>query len=178
MIKILSPWPGGKNFYLLPLGSSLLGLLVAEGLDTPFAPTAAGLVVSGFLCVVSLVVPRGQRFRWGAAAVTVSTVLSLVSMQLPSALRPEHDPGVVELCALLLIIVGACRRFRPVRASAMAFTASLAVILWLMRTPAEHIDPHMGAIHTALLCCCVLAAVCGLGLRLADRQRSIAALSH
>ena len=75
---------------LVPAGVLVLALLVAEGLNTGFAPTAAATIVTGGLCVVALFVPPARFFLVAACAVAASLALSVTELQLTQ--RPENTP--------------------------------------------------------------------------------------
>ncbi len=150
-------------------GAAVAVALVAEGLDTAFAPTTAGVVVSGAVVVLALWVPVERLTRHVVLAVAASCALSVVSTRL--AERPEHTPGMTELCALLLIVARVFRRCSIVRATVLAAGAAVAAVLLPLRISAPGYAA-LNLVEPAVLCGLVLAAVLGLCLRLRDSLRA------
>jgi signal transduction histidine kinase len=142
---------------------------VFEGYDTRFVPTAVATVACGGLCAAAVVVPLERLPRFAALAVTASGVLSVVSANLSQ--RPEHTPGLVELCALLALVARAVRQLRPVKAAFVVTGASVAVGLVPLRL-SEVNDEHLSLMETALILCLLPAVLAGLCLWLRDRLRA------
>ncbi|WP_314172268.1 sensor histidine kinase [Streptomyces winkii] len=161
--------PSVGQALLVLTAAVLLALVVAESWDTRFVPTAVGTVVSGALCLAALVVPVELLPRAAALAMTASAVLSVVSANLDH--RPEHTPGMVELCALLALAARTVRHLRLLKATAFVAGASVAVALVPLRlSDADH--EHLNLLETALSVCVVAAVLAGLCLRLRDRLRA------
>jgi len=169
MNRALRYRPALRRAFLALLAAGLLTLLVAEGRDTRFAPTAVATVVSGGLCAGAVVVPRERLPRWAALAVGASCVLSVVSANLSQ--RPEHTPGMLELCALLALVARAVRHFRPVRGTATVAGAGVAVALVPLRL-SDAGDEALALLESALSLCVLTAVLVGLCLWLRDRLRA------
>ncbi|MGI5492463.1 sensor histidine kinase [Microtetraspora malaysiensis] len=151
------------------LAAGVAALLLAEGLDTGFAPTTAGVVVCGALCVAALVAPPDRFPSLTAVAVTASFLFSLASTY--ATRRPEHTPGMTELFALLLLVARAARRSPPLQATVLTAGSSLAVMALPLRIrPSEYV--HLALIEPVLLCCLPLMIMLGLLLRLRDLLRA------
>ncbi|WP_066938401.1 sensor histidine kinase [Microtetraspora fusca] len=151
------------------LTAGVAALLLAEGLDTGFAPTTAGVVICGALCVAALAAPPTRSPSLTAVAVTASFLFSLASTW--ATRRPEHTPGMTELFALLLLVARAARRSPPLQAAALTAGSSLAVMALPLRIrPSEYI--HLTLIESVLLCCLPLMIMLGLLLRLRDLLRA------
>ncbi|GAA0441367.1 histidine kinase [Streptomyces olivaceiscleroticus] len=154
---------------LLLAAAVVLALLVVEGANTGFVPTAAATVATGALCVAALVV-RPARFPLVAAgAVTASAVLTVVTTQLTH--RPENTPGMTELCALLLVTARAVRLLPLLRTVVLVPAAACAAGVLLLRMPGT--EWHTAATFVApfVLLGAVLAVVLGLYLRVLDTLR-------
>ncbi|WP_070014025.1 histidine kinase [Streptomyces abyssalis] len=158
-----------RQVLLVVVGGVLLAVLAFEGRDTGFLPTAVGTVVTGALCVAALAVPRELLPRCAAFAVTASAALSIVSFNLSQ--RPEHTPGLLELCALLALVARAVRHLRPVKAELLVTAAGLAVALIPLRL-SKLTAEHLNLLETALFFCVLAAIPAGLHLRLRDRLRA------
>ncbi|MFI9027789.1 sensor histidine kinase [Streptomyces sp. NPDC053560] len=154
---------------LLLAAAAVLALLVAEGANTGFVPTAVATVLTGALCVAALVV-RPARFPLAAAvAVTASAVLTVVTTQLTH--RPENTPGMVELCALLLLIARAVRLLPLLRAVVLVPAAACAAGLLLLRMPDTEWHTAGTFVAPFVLLGAALAVVLGLYLRVLDTLR-------
>ncbi|MFE2942110.1 sensor histidine kinase [Streptomyces sp. NPDC059255] len=154
---------------LVMAGAAVLAVLVAEGLNTGFAPTAAATTVTGGLCVVALFVPPARFFLVAGGAVAASLALSVTEMQLTQ--RPENTPGMTELCALLLLIARTVRHQSPVRNIALLPPTAVAAPLLLLRIPATEYEYVKTIGAPVLLFATVLMVVLGLYLRLVDTLR-------
>ncbi|WP_050988491.1 sensor histidine kinase [Streptomyces xiaopingdaonensis] len=165
----------GRALFCL-VAAAVLALLVAEGRETGYAPTAAATVLAGALCAAALAAPARYFPLATAVAVTFSGGLSLVTTQL--AHRPETTPGLTELSVLLLLVTRSVRLLSPWRAAAFAPAAGLAAGLTCFRLP-ESEWPLLGTfVAPALAGCAALALVLGLYLRLLDRLRTRQRLSE
>ncbi|MFE3740216.1 sensor histidine kinase [Streptomyces sp. NPDC059134] len=150
-------------------GAAVLALLVAEGLNTGFAPTSAATAVAGGLCVVALLVPPARFPLVAGCAVAASLALSVTTMQLDQ--RPENTPGLTELCALLLLIARTVRHLSPLWNIALMPPTGVAAALLLLRIP-DTDYAHVKTIGApVLLLAGVLMIVLGLYLRLVDTLR-------
>ncbi|MFF4792944.1 sensor histidine kinase [Streptomyces sp. NPDC001276] len=156
---------------LVLAGVLVLALLVAEGLNTGFAPTAAATTVTGGLCVVALFAPPVRFPLVAGCAVAASLALSVTELRLPQTLRPENTPGMTELCALLLMIARTVRLQPLLRITALLPPASVAAGLLLLRLPETEFDRVKTYGVPAVLFGVVLMVVLGLYLRLLDTLR-------
>ncbi|WP_405805225.1 sensor histidine kinase [Streptomyces sp. NBC_01187] len=149
----------------------LLTLLVAEGLATGYAPTAAATIVSGGLCVAALVVPAGWFSRTAALALVWSLALTVVTTQLVQ--RPEVTFGVGEMAALLLLTARAIRIGRRLLTTvALALGSGLATAVEPLRLQELEYHNVGNYLEPVLALGFVLATVLGLYLRLLDTYRS------
>ncbi|MFE1175088.1 sensor histidine kinase [Streptomyces sp. NPDC058773] len=168
------PFRGRSRTYqalFLLAGVLVLALLVAEGLNTGFVPTAAATTVTGGLCVVVLFV-RPARFPLAVGcAVAASLALSVAELQLPQHLRPENTPGLAELCALLLMIARTVRLQSLLRVIALGSAASVAALLLLLRIPVTESSKVLAIEVPVLLFALVLMVMLGLYLRRVDILR-------
>ncbi|MEU6486112.1 histidine kinase [Streptomyces sp. NPDC046887] len=154
---------------LVLAGIPVLALLVAEGLNTGFAPTAAATAATGALCVAALVVPPARFPLVAGCAVAASLALSLATLGLTQ--RPENTPGTTELCALVLVVARAVRREPLLRIIALALPASAAAGLLLLRLPEASYGQVAAYGAPAVLFALVLMVVLGLYLRVVDALR-------
>ncbi|MGP8297663.1 sensor histidine kinase [Streptomyces inhibens] len=150
------------------VGAALVVLVVLEGLNAPYLLVAAATAVSGVLCLTALVVPDRLFARQVALATAASCALTLVETQLPH--RPENTPGMVELCALLLLITRAVRRHVLWKAVALAAGAALAAVLLPLRI-AEWDDHLKDLIALIAVFAVPFMVVLGWSLRLWDTLR-------
>ncbi|GGX31170.1 sensor histidine kinase [Streptomyces noursei] len=120
-----------QRAFLCLVGAVLVVLVVLEGLNAPYLPMAAATAVSGVLCLAALVAPERLLARQVGLATAVSCSLSLVEAQLRH--RPENTPGMVELCAVLLLITRAVRRYPASKAVAYAAGPAIAAVLLSLR---------------------------------------------
>ncbi|MGW1209013.1 sensor histidine kinase [Streptomyces sp. NPDC002499] len=156
---------------LLPAGVPVLALLVVEGLNTRFLPTTIAAVVTGAACVTALVVPPARFPLAVGCAVVASLALSVADVQLPQNHRPENTPGLMELCALLLLIARTVRLRSLPGIAALVPATSAAAGLLLLRIPESEYD-HVKTLGVpVLLVFIVLMVVLGLYLRLVDTVR-------
>ncbi|MEU9121039.1 ATP-binding protein [Streptomyces sp. NPDC048506] len=168
MISALRARSGTQQALLCLVGAALVVLVVLEGLNAPYLPVAAATAASGVLCLAALVVPERLFARQVALATAASCTLTVVETQLPH--RPENTPGMVELCALLLLITRAVRRHRPLKAVALAAGPALAAVLLPLRI-AEW-DHHLKDLITLIAVVAVpFMVVLGWCLRLWDTLR-------
>ncbi|MFI0790712.1 sensor histidine kinase [Streptomyces lydicus] len=157
------------------VGAALVVLVALEGLNAPYLPMAAATAASGVLCLSALVVPKRLFARQVALATAVSCALTVLETQLPQ--RPENTPGLVELCALLLLITRAVRRHPLWKAVVWAAGPALAAVLLPLRI-AER-DQHVVTLITLIAVVAVpFMVVLGWCLRLWDtlRERERAAV--
>lgn len=169
MLRAFSSLRFHRQILLVTTAGVLLGFLALEGRDTGFIPTAVATVVSGALCWAALAVPLELLPRCAALAVTASAALSVVSANLSQ--RPEHTPGLLELCALLALVARAVRHLRPVKAEAVVAGAGIGVGLVPLRLSEVNAE-HLNLLETALFFCVLTAIPAGLCLRLRDRLRA------
>ncbi|MFE0042445.1 sensor histidine kinase [Streptomyces albireticuli] len=142
--------------------------MALEGLNAPYLPVAAATTVSGVLCLAALVAPEHLFVQQVALAAAVSSALTVMEIQLPH--RPVNTPGLVELCALLLLITRAVRRHPPRKAVVLAAGPALAAALLPLRI-AER-DHHLVDLITLIAVYAVpFMAVLGWCLRLWDTLR-------
>ncbi|WP_338896304.1 histidine kinase [Streptomyces sp. TG1A-60] len=156
---------------LVLAGVPVLALLVAEGLNTGFAPTAAATTVAGGLCVVALFVPPARFFLVAGCAVAASLALSVTELQLPRTQRPDNTPGMTELCALLLMIARTVRLQPLLRITALVPPTGVAALLLNLRIPEPGYELVKTLVGPAVLFSIVLMVVLGLYLRLVDTLR-------
>ncbi|AOP47740.1 sensor histidine kinase [Streptomyces lydicus] len=157
------------------VGAALVVLVALEGLNAPYLPMAAATAASGVLCLSALVVPKHLFARQVALATAVSCALTVLETQLPH--RPENTPGLVELCALLLLITRAVRRHPLRKAVVWAAGPALAAVLLPLRI-AER-DQHVVTLISLIAVVAVpFMVVLGWCLRLWDtlRERERAAV--
>ncbi|MFD5733045.1 sensor histidine kinase [Streptomyces sioyaensis] len=168
MISALRARSRTQQALLSLVGAVLVVLVVLEGLNAPYLPVAAATAVSGVLCLAALVVPERLFARQVALATVASCALTVVETQLPH--RPENTPGLVELCALLLLITRAVRRQPPRKALVWAAGPALAAVLLPLRL-AEW-DNNLNALIAAIAVLAVpFMVVLGGCLRLWDTLR-------
>ncbi|MCS0603535.1 histidine kinase [Streptomyces sp. LP11] len=169
MIPAFRDRSGTHQVLLVLAGAAVLTLLVAEGLNTGFAPTAAATIVTGGLSMAALFVPAARFLPVAGCAVASSLALSVAELQL--AQRPENTPGLTELCALLLVVARTVRLHSPVRIIALAPPTGVAALLLLFRVPGTEYEPVKTIGAPAVLFGFVLMIGLGLYLRLADTLR-------
>ena len=166
---VLASWAPARRSLALGVATLALATITAEALDTGFVPTAAATIAVGLLCLAALLAPPERLSRTGWCAVTTSVTLSLLTAQLPH--RPEHTPGMAEMCMLLLLVARAVRH-EPLRQMIpLASAAWLAAPLVLLRLPgSEHVTAARYGVPLLLLALPVVV-VLGLYLRLVDATR-------
>ncbi|MFF8915388.1 sensor histidine kinase [Streptomyces sp. NPDC015032] len=157
-----------QRAFLCLIGAALVVLVVLEGLNAPYLPAAAATVVSGVLCLAALVAPERLLAQQIALATAASGALSVVETQLPH--RPENTPGMVELCAALLLITRAVRRYPASKAVAYAAGPAIAAALLPLRI-AERQD-HQLLISLIAVVAVPFMVVLGVCLRLYDTLRA------
>lgn len=169
MISALRARSRTQQALLSLVGAALVVLVVLEGLNAPYLPVAAATAVSGVLCLAALVAPERLFARQVALATAASCALTVVETQLPH--RPENTPGMVELCALLLLITRAVRRHPPLKALVLAAGPALAAVLLPLRI-AEW-DNNLSTLIAAIAVLAVpFMVVLGWCLRLWDTLRA------
>ncbi|MEV5482624.1 MULTISPECIES: sensor histidine kinase [Streptomyces] len=131
MISALRARSRTQQALLSLVGAALVVLVVLEGLNAPYLPLAAATAASGVLCLAALVVPERLFARQVVLATVASCALTVMETQLPH--RPENTPGLVELCALLLLITRAVRRQPPWKALVLGAGPALAAVLLPLR---------------------------------------------
>ncbi|MCK7621846.1 histidine kinase [Streptomyces sp. RS10V-4] len=154
---------------LVLAGALVLALLVAEGLNTGYLPTAVAVVISGGLCVGALFVPPARFPLVAGCAVAASLALSVAEMQMTQ--RPENTPGVTEWCALLLLIARTVRLQSLLRIIVLVPPTSVAAALLFLRLPESAYERLKIYGPPVLLFSGVLMIVLGLYLRLVDTLR-------
>lgn len=147
----------------------MCALVAGEALNTRYAPTAAATLATGLLCCAALLVPRRCLPAAGAAAAAASMALSGVTTGLSH--RPQNTPGVVEWCALLLLVTRAVRRLHPLWAAALVALASPAAGLLLLRMPSGEWEYVVAFGEPLTMLSLLLAGVLGLYLRVVDTTR-------
>ncbi|MGW7516203.1 sensor histidine kinase [Streptomyces sp. NPDC054796] len=170
MINAFRARPLAQQILFALTGAAVAALLVAEGLDTGFAPTAVAQVVSGALCVVALCVPPARLLTYGAVAVAASCAVSVVTTHL--AHRPEHTPGATELAALLLLTARGFRLHSLPRGIVLAGGAAVAAGLVPLRLPHAEYEKLAMFWPPVFLLAVALTAVLGLYLRVTDIVRA------
>lgn len=161
--------PRSRQALVCLAGAGLGVLVVLEGLNAPCLPVAAMTMVTGALCLVALCAPEHRFWQLVAVAAVASCVLSAVETQL--AQRPENTPGLVELCALLLLITRAVRRNSLLKASGLAAACSVAAVLLPLRI--DFWDDNLKNLIAFLAVCTVpFMVVLGMVLRLRDALRA------
>ncbi|MEU4097287.1 ATP-binding protein [Streptomyces sp. NPDC026673] len=169
MISAFRAWSRIRQAVLCLVGTALVVLVTLEGANAPYAPVAVATVVSGILCLAALVVPEHRFARQAALATAASCVLTAVETQLPQ--RPENTPGMVELCALLLLITRAVRR-RPA-SRALLHTAGAAPAAVALPLRIAEWDANLGTLIGLIAVFAVpFAVVLGLCLRWYDALRA------
>ncbi|MGW7579170.1 sensor histidine kinase [Streptomyces sp. NPDC054765] len=133
MISAFQALSRTRQALLCLVGAALVVLVVLEGLNAPYLPVAAATAVSGVLCLAALVAPERLLARQIALATAASGALSVVEAQLQLAHRPENSPGMVELCALLLLITRVVRRCPASKAVVYAAGPALSATLLFLR---------------------------------------------
>ncbi|MFE9611748.1 sensor histidine kinase [Streptomyces sp. NPDC006012] len=148
----------------------LLAAVATEGADTGSVPLAAAWTVSGGLVLAAVTVRRDRLGPAAAAGICASCLVTLVNSQV--AARPEVTFGMVEACALLLVVVRTVRLRPPLRAVALAGGALAALTVLVLRLTPEELSATAPLVVPALWFAFALAAVLGLYLRLLDRYRA------
>lgn len=155
---------------LVLAGVPVLALLVAEGCNTRFWPTAVATIATGALCVAALFVSQKYFLLIAACAVLASIALSLLTTQLTH--RPENTPGATELCALLLLIARTVRQQSPLWITVLVPGTAAAAGLLFLRLPTTEFPQVKVYAPPAVLFGIVLMVVLGLYLRLADTYQA------
>lgn len=160
---------GGRRIAAACAAVLLIAAVATEGADTGSVPLAAAWTVSGGLLLAAAV--RRDRFDAVAGAgVLASCLVTLVTTRV--AARPDTTFGLVESCALLLVVVRAARLRPPLRAAALAGGALVALTVILLRLPPSEYRPLVPFVVPAFWFAAALATVLGLYLRLLDRYRA------
>ncbi|MFG2195969.1 sensor histidine kinase [Streptomyces sp. NPDC048639] len=151
------------------VGAGLLALVVLEGLNAPYVAVVAATVVTGALSLLALFAPERWFWQCVSAAAAASCALTLVETQV--ARRPENTPGMVELCALLLVITRTVRRNRPLKAIGLSAAAACAAVILPLRI--DYWDENLYLLITFIAVCAVpFTVILGLALRLRDTTRA------
>ncbi|MER6684822.1 sensor histidine kinase [Streptomyces olivaceoviridis] len=161
---------GGRRIAAACAAVLLIAAVATEGADTGSVPLAAAWTVAGGLLLAAVAVRRDRFDAVAAAGVLASCLVTLVTTRV--AARPETTFGLVETCALLLVVVRAARLRPPLRAAALAGGALVALTVILLRLPRSEYRPLVPFAVPAFWFAAVLAAVLGLYLRLLDRYRA------
>lgn len=169
MISALRSRSRTQRALLCLVGAVLLLLVTLEGLNAPYPATAAATALCGMLCLTALGVPDRMFARQAVLAAAASCALTAVQTQLPQ--RPENTPGMIELCALLLLIIRAVRRHPASKAAAYAATPALAATFLPLRLAAWNSET-MALIGLTALCAVPFAVAFGMCLRRYDTLRA------
>ncbi|WP_018570037.1 sensor histidine kinase [Streptomyces sp. PsTaAH-124] len=146
-----------------------LSAVVAESTDAGSVWQAVASTLSGALALAAVAVPRDRFGPAALAAVVASGLVTLLAVL--TDVRAEHTFGVVESCALLLVVARALRLGPPLRAVAVASGAVAALTVIFLRLPSAEYSRVGSFAVPVLWCAAALAAVLGLYLRLLDRFR-------
>ncbi|WP_197359521.1 sensor histidine kinase [Streptomyces clavuligerus] len=162
--------PRHEQLALILASCGVLSLLIIEGSATGWAPTVVATVLTGALCMTALVVlPR--RFPLVAGvAVAASFTLTVVTLTLTH--RPVLTPGLVEQCALLLIVTRGVRLLSPLRAIALAIPTGLTAGLLPLRLAESEWGLATEFLGYGALFGLTLACLLGAYLRLLDSVRA------
>ncbi|MFD7503976.1 sensor histidine kinase [Streptomyces sp. NPDC059850] len=149
-------------------GAVAVALVVLEALNAPYPAVVLATVVSGTLCLLSLVVPERHFVRYTLLATAVSCALTLVETVL--ARRPENTPGMMELCVLLWLITRAVRRCSPLMATVLPAAPAFAAVVLPLRIAerGDNLNSAIGIIVASV----PFMVVLGLCLRLYDALRA------
>jgi signal transduction histidine kinase len=169
--------PGARRL-LICLSCGALGVVaVMEGFNAPYLLAALAGGLCGILTLAALAAPEGTFAsvwtfgRCTALAASASFALSVVEASLPQG--PENTPGMVELCALLLLVSRSVRRGPPLRAAALAVMPALAALVLPLRIEDRTQDQITLLFIEALMVVALPSAVVfGLGMRLRDALRA------
>ncbi|GGM22726.1 two-component sensor histidine kinase [Streptomyces fumigatiscleroticus] len=160
---------GGRRIAAVCAAVPLSAVVAAEGADTGSVPLAVAWTLSGGLLTAAAATRRDRFDAVAAAGVLASCLVTLVTSR--GSARPETTFGIVETGALLLVVVRAVRLCPPLRATALATGALVAVTVIILRLPPSEYEPLVPVLVPALWCAVALTAVLGLYLRLLDRYR-------
>ncbi|MFD4611822.1 sensor histidine kinase [Streptomyces sp. NPDC058440] len=150
-------------------GVLLLAVLVLEGANTGFVPTAAATTLCGVLAWAALFAPQRHALALGAGAVLCSGALSLVSTQLSH--RPENTFGTLELCALLFLVTRSLRIHHPLAAVLLATGAAAAAGLSPLRLPQDAWET-LKILEPVIMLSLAPFAALGIYLRMLDQARN------
>ncbi|MFH8224814.1 sensor histidine kinase [Streptomyces sp. NPDC018057] len=159
----------GRRIAALCVAVLSLSAVVAESIDTGSVWSAVAWTLSGALALAAVAVPRDRFGPAALAAVAASGLVTLLAVL--TGVRAEHTFGVVESCALLLVVARALRLGPPLRAAAVASGAVAALTVIFLRLPSAEYSRVGSFAVPVLWCAAALAAVLGLYLRLLDRFR-------
>ncbi|MFF1488630.1 sensor histidine kinase [Streptomyces sp. NPDC058319] len=159
----------GRRIAALCAAVLSLSAVVAESIDTGSVWSAVAWTLSGALVLAAVAVPRDRFGPAALAAVAASGLVTLLAAL--TGVRAEHTFGVVESCALLLVVARALRLGPPLRAVAVASGAVAALTVIFLRLPSAEYSRAGSFAVPVLWCAAALAAVLGLYLRLLDRFR-------
>ncbi|MEW2487429.1 histidine kinase [Streptomyces sp. NPDC048411] len=161
---------GGRRIAAVCAAVLLTAAVATEGADTGSVPVAIAWTVSGGLPLAALAARRDRFDAVALAGVFASCLVTLLETR--TGARPETTFGLVETCALLLVVVRAVRLRPPLRATALAGGALVALTVIVLRLPPSEYERLVPFAVPALWFAAALAAVLGLYLRLLDRYRA------
>lgn len=150
------------------VGVLLFAGVAMEGANTGFVPTALATTLCGALAWVALFACQRLVLVLSAGAVLCSATLSLVTTQLSH--RPENTFGVLELCALLLLVTRSLRLPSPLVAAVTASAAALAAVLAPLRLPRSEWE-QLNIVEPVIMLSLAPVAALGIYLRMLDQAR-------
>ncbi|MEW1659051.1 ATP-binding protein [Streptomyces sp. NPDC093707] len=157
-----------QRAFLCLVGAALVVLVVLEGLNAPYLPVAAATAASGVLCLAALAAPERLLAQQVALATAASCSLSAAEALLHH--RPENTPGMVELCAVLLLITRAVRRYPASKAVAYAAGPAIAAAMLALRLASGRDQQFLVAL--VVVVAVPFMVVLGVCLRLYDTLRA------
>ncbi|MGW3498630.1 sensor histidine kinase [Streptomyces sp. NPDC001020] len=161
---------GGRRIAAACAAVLLLAAVASEGADTGSVPMAMAWTVSGGLLLAALAARHNRFDAVAGAGVLASCLVTLVNTRV--AARPDTTFGLVETCALLLVVVRAARLRPPLRATALAGGALVSLTVIVLRLPPAEYKRLVPFAVPAFWFAAALATVLGLYLRLLDRYRT------
>ncbi|MEK8168950.1 hypothetical protein NKH77_01245 [Streptomyces sp. M19] len=125
-------------------------------------------VLSGLVVLAALGAPPRLFLPLAACAVVVSCVLTGVESALSE--RPENDPGMVELCLLLVLIVRTARREPFLRAAGIVLVGAAAVVTLPLRVDerSDNLTLLITALTASVPCVVLLGSGCACVTRCAS----------
>ncbi|SNX88433.1 signal transduction histidine kinase [Streptomyces sp. TLI_55] len=161
---------GGRRIAAVCVAVVMLAAVGAEGADTGSVPAAVAWILSGALLLAALAVRRDRFVEVAAAGIAASCLVTGFGIWVGA--RAEATFGLVESAALLLVVVRATRRCRPVRAAALTGAALVALSVIPLRLPTSEWPPLVPFVVPFFWLTTALAVALGLYLRLLDRYRA------